>query len=67
MTDRILGAPLSDAQRHEFIRRARSCVGVRFRHQGRDPKTGLDCAGLAAWAMCGLRMFKDVRGYSRHA
>ena len=27
--------------------RARKLVGTRFRAQGRDPRTGLDCAGLA--------------------
>lgn len=30
--------------------RARACVGVRFRPQGRDPSLGLDCIGLAAIA-----------------
>lgn len=30
--------------------RARSCIGARFRLHGRDPATGLDCAGLAAFA-----------------
>jgi cell wall-associated NlpC family hydrolase len=28
------------------VTRARSLVGVRFRPQGRDPATGLDCVGL---------------------
>jgi len=32
----------------EIAARARSLVGVRFRPQGRDPKLGLDCVGLAA-------------------
>lgn len=32
------------------VRRARLAVGVPFRSQGRDPKTGLDCVGLVAWA-----------------
>lgn len=31
------------------VERARSLVGVRFRPQGRDPETGLDCVGVVAW------------------
>lgn len=34
----------------EIAARARSYVGVRFRPQGRDPTTGLDCVGTAAAA-----------------
>ena len=34
----------------EIAARARALVGVRFRSQGRDPQTGLDCVGLAAIA-----------------
>lgn len=30
---------------------ARAAVGARFRLHGRDPTTGLDCVGLAAWAL----------------
>ncbi|MBX3563120.1 MAG: peptidoglycan endopeptidase [Sphingomonas sp.] len=30
--------------------RARLAIGARFRPHGRDPATGLDCVGLAAWA-----------------
>ena len=30
--------------------RALACVGARFRVHGRDPATGLDCVGLAAFA-----------------
>lgn len=33
-----------------IIARARACVGTRFRLQGRNPATGLDCVGLAAIA-----------------
>ena len=33
------------------VARARACVGVRFRAQGRDPAHGLDCVGLAAHAL----------------
>ena len=34
----------------EIVARARVCVGVRFRPQGRDPMLGLDCIGVAASA-----------------
>jgi hypothetical protein len=30
---------------------ARHAVGARFRLHGRDPVTGLDCVGLAVWAL----------------
>lgn len=36
--------------RQEIIAAARGCVGVRFRPQGRDPRYGLDCVGVAAIA-----------------
>lgn len=32
---------------------ARALVGARFRRQGRDPASGLDCVGLAAAALRG--------------
>lgn len=32
----------------KIVARARRLVGVRFRPQGRDPATGLDCVGLVA-------------------
>jgi cell wall-associated NlpC family hydrolase len=35
----------------EVVASARRCVGARFRAQGRDPETGLDCVGVAAVAM----------------
>ncbi|MFD1952251.1 peptidoglycan endopeptidase [Sphingomonas arantia] len=34
----------------DVIARARACVGVRFRAQGRVPAYGLDCVGLIAFA-----------------
>lgn len=34
-----------------MVARARACVGVRFRPQGRDPSTGLDCLGLVLVAL----------------
>jgi murein DD-endopeptidase / murein LD-carboxypeptidase len=33
----------------KFAAAATRCVGTRFRLQGRDPATGLDCVGLIAW------------------
>ncbi len=32
--------------RAEVVRVARSLVGVRFKHQGSNPETGLDCRGV---------------------
>ncbi|MBX3380099.1 MAG: C40 family peptidase [Phycisphaeraceae bacterium] len=32
----------------DIILAARACVGAKFRHQGRDPRTGIDCVGLIA-------------------
>ncbi len=33
-----------------YVEQARALVGCRFRPQGRDPATGLDCIGLVARA-----------------
>lgn len=33
------------------VGRARGCLGVRFRPQGRDPALGLDCVGLVGVAL----------------
>lgn len=51
-----------------MVARARALVGTRFRPQGRDPRHGLDCAGMAA-AAAGLpagRVRRDypLRGHS---
>ena len=35
---------------NDVVDRARSLVGTRFRAQGRDPRTGVDCLGLAMFA-----------------
>jgi len=46
-------------------------VGVRFRLQGNDPATGLDCVGLvwAAYAIAGVRLVRPgdypLRGWTR--
>lgn len=50
---------------------ARAMVGVRFRLQGCDPATGLDCVGLvwAAYAAAGRELVRPMgyplRGWSR--
>jgi cell wall-associated NlpC family hydrolase len=40
----------------KFAQAAQDCLGARFRLQGRDPATGLDCVGLIVWCaqVCGL-------------
>lgn len=45
---------------------ARACLGTPFRHQGRAPGVGLDCAGLAVVALqsAGVEV-RDYRGYGR--
>lgn len=50
----------------QFIAVARSFIGTPFRHQGRMPGIGLDCAGLAVAALnqCGLDC-DDFIGYGR--
>jgi cell wall-associated NlpC family hydrolase len=49
---RTIGEPLTAEESAAFIAAARSLVNrVKFRHQGRSPKTGLDCAGLPQWSM----------------
>jgi len=47
--------------------RARACVGVRFRPQGRDVAMGLDCVGLAAVAagVKAVRSDYSLRGNHR--
>ncbi len=50
---------------------ARGMVGARFRLQGNDPATGLDCVGLvcAAYAAAGVRLVRPgsypLRGWAR--
>lgn len=48
---------------------ARQYLGVRFRHQGRNPATGIDCVGLLVLsaAACGLSGLAehDLTGYAR--
>jgi cell wall-associated NlpC family hydrolase len=54
--------------REEIVAAARSTLGVRWRHQGRDPELGLDCAGLIVWVgweTGHLPRDFDVSGYRR--
>ncbi len=50
----------------EVVRAARGTLGTRFRHQGRVPGRGLDCAGVvvAAAQAVGIAGY-DVAGYGR--
>lgn len=65
MTQRAIGPLLSDAERMAFIAAAREQLGVRFKHQGRNP-LGFDCAGLVAFALAQIgRTIVDVPAYSR--
>lgn len=50
----------------EAIQFLRQFVGVKFRHQGRNPKTGLDCIGLGRLYAGALgKRLMDREGYSR--
>lgn len=42
---------LFQAPGERVVAAARGAVGARFRLHGRDPADGLDCVGLAAWAL----------------
>lgn len=50
------------------VERARALVGSRFRPQGRDPETGLDCVGLvlAAFAIAPDAVRRDYRLRGNH-
>jgi cell wall-associated NlpC family hydrolase len=50
------------------IAAARACIGTPFRHQGRLPGVGLDCAGLGIVAAKSVGIdIKDFVGYPSHA
>ncbi len=42
---------VADVANHHVVARARAACGARFRLHGRAPESGLDCVGLAAWAV----------------
>jgi cell wall-associated NlpC family hydrolase len=48
---------------NDAVERARSLIGTRFRAQGRDPRYGLDCLGLAmiAYRIDGANVRRDYR------
>jgi len=46
-----------------YVERARALVGTRFRPQGRDAETGLDCVGLAL-AVFGIPAIAVRRDYA---
>lgn len=65
---RSIGGPLTPEESAAFIAALRTQVKRRtkFSHQGRDPNTGLDCAGLPLWAMQKIgRPVSDLVGYGR--
>ena len=53
----------------DVVTRARALVGTRFRPQGRDPRHGLDCVGLAlaAYRLPAARGDYALRGTARAA
>src|SRR5690606_33015108 len=64
---RVIGAPLTAEESAALVAACRSLVGhVRFRHQGRNPEIGLDCAGMLVWALRKIsRPVEDLRAYGR--
>lgn len=55
------------AHAETIIAAARACVGTPFRHQGRLPGVGLDCAGLGIVAAKSVGIeVKDFLGYPRN-
>ncbi|HSX49945.1 MAG TPA: NlpC/P60 family protein [Cellvibrio sp.] len=50
----------------DVVAAARACIGTPFRHQGRVPGLGLDCAGLGIVAAKAVGIeIKDFSGYPR--
>lgn len=59
---------MMDPRREKIVETARALVGGPWRHQGRSPETGLDCAGLVIWVGWELGLVPhdfDFRGYRR--
>lgn len=52
---------------HPHIKIARSLIGTPFKHRGRNPNIGLDCAGLPVEVLRRQNFeVKDLRIYSRY-
>lgn len=64
---RAIGPPLTEQESQALIDCCRALVNrVRFRHQGRNPSIGLDCAGMLIWALRQIgREPVDMKGYGR--
>ena len=63
---RAIGEPLTVAERAAWVAAARAMLGLKWRHQGRDPVRGVDCAGLLVCAMQAIgRPVADVSAYCR--
>lgn len=59
---RVIGPPLTDVERAQFIAAAWALLGVRFRHMGRSAR-GVDCAGTVLVALLAVgRPFNDNNG-----
>lgn len=55
-----------EISREAITSTARKFLGTRFRHQGRDAVTGIDCVGLAALVASELGYeYEDVDAYRR--
>ena len=63
---RVLGPALTDAERAAFIAAARSYIGTRWKHQGRD-RRGIDCGGLVLASLrdIGKPVEDASKGYGR--
>ena len=62
---RGLGPPLTPEESAMFVAEARSYIGVRWKHQGRD-RRGIDCGGLIAVCMRAVgRPVVEPIGYGR--
>lgn len=63
---RALGPPLTPDESAALVAACRSQLNVRFRHAGRKPGTGFDCAGLIAWGLLEIgKPIADRKGYGR--
>lgn len=63
---RAMGERFTDAEKAAFLAAARTLVAARtpFRHMGRDPAIGVDCAGAPQW--CAIQIGRkpwDIPAY----